>query len=347
MTLKKPQFIDFVEKNRTIEQAEEIFQQRLDDAQDIYSKFSNQFTIRPCPICGHETFKKLEPFHSSYGVVQCSKCMSAYVNPCPSLEALSHYYNFSKCNAQLGEIFRSRVKKGNIIMSSRTSCVLELIENLIAQNDTVRVLEVGCSSGSFLSELNEALEHKDIANQVTLEGIDLDAAAVKRCVDSKITLHAQSAEDFSSQNEKAFDLVLHFELLEHLADPLSFMKAVFTMLNDGGYCHFHTPNANGFDNQALSYNDFRPLAHGIFPPMHLQAFTPQNILHFVLRAGFQLHQLDTPGNFDVDIVKRFHNRKPVSEFSLIEKFSDDQLAIVQLWFQRVYASSHMRCTVRK
>lgn len=117
------------------------------------------------------------------------------------------------------------------------------------------------------------------------------------------------------------------------------------MLNKGGYCHFRTPNANGFDNTALGYNDFRPLAHGVFPPMHLQAFTPQNVLHFILRAGFKLLQLDTPGNFDVDIVKRFIDQNPDSLFSLVEQFSDDQLAVVQSWLKQLMASSHMRCTV--
>jgi SAM-dependent methyltransferase len=222
-----------------------------------------------------------------------------------------------------------------------------LIENLLEKGKPIKVLEVGCSSGAFLSELNDGLKAKGLSDRVDLSGIDIDAAAIKRSVDEEISLYTDSAESFSDKNENTFDLVLHFELLEHLRDPIKFMKAVYAMLNEGGYCHFHTPNANGFDNQALGYNDFRPLAHGIFPPMHLQAFTPHNILHFILRAEFKLHQLDTPGNFDVDIVKRFSDREPKTEFSFINQFSDDQLAIVQLWLKKLFASSHMRCTVYK
>ena len=61
-------------------------------------------------------------------------------------------------------------------------------------------------------------------------------------------------------------------------------------------------NALGLDNQAIGYNEFRPLAHGIFPPMHLQAFTTQNITHFLLRANFEVKDISTPGNFDIDII---------------------------------------------
>lgn len=195
-------------------------------------------------------------------------------------------------------------------------------------------------------ELKDSLKKKGLSGRVRLNGIDIDAEAVKRSVDDELSLHADSAEFFARLNRCTFDIVLHFELLEHLNDPFSFKTSVHSMLSDGGYCHFHTPNANGSDNTALGYNDFRPLAHGIFPPMHLQAFTPQNLLHFILRAGFKLLQMDAPGNFDVDIVKRFNN-KSESEFAFIQNFDKEQLAIIQSWLKRVYASSHMRCTLRK
>jgi len=347
MALLKNGYVDFVKKNRSIEQAERVFQQRIDDAKEIFAEFSGSFEMRPCPVCGHEAYAALDSFHETYGVVQCEQCTSQYVNPCPSLDALAHYYNHSECNAQLGEIFRSRVKAGSIILTERSAYVAGLIEELVARGKPIRVLEVGCSSGAFLSELKDVLSSKGIADRVELSGVDIDAEAVKRSVDPDLSLHTDSAEGFAEKNKSTFDLVMHFELLEHLIDPLSFMKAVQSMLNEGGYCHFHTPNANGFDNTALGYNDFRPLAHGIFPPMHLQAFTPQNILHFILRADFKLLQLDTPGNFDVDIVKRFHDRTEPSEFSFIEEFSEEQLGVVQGWLKRLYGSSHMRCTVTK
>ena len=40
MSQERNSFVDFVAKNRTMEQAEKIFQQRLDDAREIYEEFS-------------------------------------------------------------------------------------------------------------------------------------------------------------------------------------------------------------------------------------------------------------------------------------------------------------------
>ena len=102
-----------------------------------------------------------------------------------------------------------------------------------------------------------------------------------------------------------------------------------------------------FENVAIGYNEFRPLAHGIFPPMHLHSFTTQNIIHFSIRSGFKVAQLDTPGNFDVDIVANAIDGNSSSQFSFISEFTEKQLGIFQHWLKLLSASSHMRCTLLK
>lgn len=177
-------------------------------------------------------------------------------------------------------------------------------------------------------------------------GIDIDANSIAMNVDPEIDLKAASAESLAESVTDKFDLVLHFELIEHLQDPYRFMKSVRKLMADGGLHHFHTPNGNGFDNIAIGYNEFRPLAHAIFPPMHLQAFTPVNILHFAIRSGFKIVQIDTPGSFDVDIVKCFPVQDE-SSFSILGQIPDDYLALFQNWLQKLNASSHMRVTLKK
>ena len=139
----------------------------------------------------------------------------------------------------------------------------------------------------------------------------------------------------------------NFELVEHLRDPFAFMLSVHKLLLDDGLHHFCTPNILGFDNVAIGYNGFRPLAHGIFPPMHLHSFTTQNIIHFSIRSGFKVAQLDTPGNFDVGIVASAIDGNSSNQFSFISEFTEKQLGIFQHWLKLLSASSHMRCTLLK
>ena len=343
---KKPNYISFLEENRTKEQAEEIFIQRIKDSEEVYKKFSNDFIERECPICSETDYIECEKFNGQYGVVSCVKCSSMYVNPTPNLEALDFYYNQCECNKQLGILLKKRVGKKGVILSERTTQVLKFIDEILKNKSHVNILEVGSNSGAFLFELKQALAMKNCADKVSLTGIDIDESAVNNPVDSGISLFHSSAEEFVEKSQQQFDLIMHFELIEHLYNPYDFSCALYRLLNKGGLMYFHTPNALGFDNMALSYNDFRPLAHGIFPPMHLNAFTTQNISHFLIRCGFNIEKIETPGNFDVDIVRQFCGEE--NELSVINKINDEQsLAILQYVLREIGASSHLAVLASK
>ena len=335
-----PKYISFLKENKTKEQATEIYEQRIKDSAEIYEKFAENFIERDCPVCGSNYYKENEKFNKQYGVVTCYKCSSMFVNPTPNLEALDYYYNNCECNRQWSKLLKERAGKKGVILSDKLTSSLNLIDQLLKVKSEIRVLEVGSNSGEFLHELNQALIEKGCSNKVSLIGIDINESVVKKSVYKDISLFHSSAEAFVGKSEQSFDLILHFELIEHLNNPFEFCCALYKLLNDEGLMYFHTPNALGLDNQALSYNEFRPSAHGIFPPMHLNAFTTQNVSHFLIRAGFSVREIKTPGNFDVDIVKEFCGDN--NELSLIKKIEDKQsLAILQVVLRILGASSHM------
>jgi len=340
-----PNYISFLKENRTREQSEEIFHQRIKDSEKVYEKLSDDFIYRECPTCGETKYKKIEKFNGQYGVVSCEKCSTKFVNPSPNLEALDFYYNNCDCNTQLGNLYNSRAGKKGVILSERSSLVLNLVESLLKTKSKVNILEVGCNSGGFLYELKQALKQKNYTNTVTLTGIDIDESAISNPVDNSIKLIHSSAEAFVETSEESYDLVIHFELIEHLTNPYGFCCAINNLLNEGGFMYFHTPNELGLDNIALSYNDFRPLAHGIFPPMHINAFNPQNISHFLLRCGFKVEKIETPGNFDVDIIRQFCSED--NDLSVIRKIDEQGLAILQFVLKKICGSSHLAVLASK
>lgn len=346
MIHKSPNYISFLAENRTKPQAEKIYNQRIKDSEEVFEKFSDEFVERPCPVCGEQEYTTLEKFNQQYGVASCVKCSSIYVNPSPNLDALNYYYNHCECNKQLGNLLKERVGKKGVILSERTQLVLKVIKNLLKTKSEISILEIGCNSGAFLYEIKQALAEDNCASNVSLEGIDIDKSAVENPVDEGITLHHSSAENFIEQSQHKFDLILHFELIEHLHNPYEFCCALHKLLNDNGLMYFHTPNVLGLDNTALSYNDFRPLAHGIFPPMHLNAFTTQNVMHFLIRCGFKVNKIETTGNFDVDIVRQFGSNE--SKFDIINEISDEKsLAILQYVLRELGSSSHLSVLASK
>ena len=349
--MKKIKYINFTSSNRSLDDAKNIYKQRVNDALEVFSKFGSNFDNRDCPVCGSNNNPEIDNFHGTYGIVKCNRCASVFVNPCPNLDALEYYYNNCKCNQMLGEVYRDRSFSNNTIISDRTLDVIEIIKDLYESSEskkTVKVLEVGCSSGVFLAELKLGLAQNGLLENCELQGVDIDKSSVEKSVDADLKLIAMPVEKFSEYNNCEFDLVIHFELIEHLSDPYKFMVAVNDLLKPSGVHYFHTPNLLGFDNTALSWNSTRLLAHGIFPPMHINAFTTQNITYFALRANFNVVSIDTPGKLDVDIVKLVKNElSNDSPFKFINEFTDDQLAIIQSWLQILNASSHMRVTLKK
>ena len=108
-------------ESRTYEQAHAIAERRIADAIEIYDIYKKKeedehrkyFVERPCPFCGEKEYKEEEKFHGRYGVARCKKCHSLYVNPCPTSELLTDYYNNYSCNEMLEEVYQKRAEKEN------------------------------------------------------------------------------------------------------------------------------------------------------------------------------------------------------------------------------------------
>ncbi len=106
-----------------------------------------------------------------------------------------------------------------------------------------QVLDVGCGGGI----LADAMARKGA--EVT--GIDLATKALK--VAQLHALEAQtprvqyreiSAEELAAQSPGQFDVVTCMEMLEHVPDPSSVVRACATLVKPGGWVFFSTINRN-------------------------------------------------------------------------------------------------------
>lgn len=239
-----PEYVSFTSVNRTLDDALKIYEQRIKDALDVFSRYKQDFYERDCPVCGGKENQEIDKFHDSYGIVKCNRCASVFVNPCPTLEALEYYYNSCSCNEMLGSIYRKRVSSQNIIISDRVIYIVNIINNIVnsrPDNKPVKILEVGCSSGVFLAELKQGLMAEGILNDCDLQGVDIDKNAIQQSIDPELNLIAMPVEKFAEKNSDEFDLVVHFELIEHLSDPYKFMVSINNLLKNLVFTIFIPP----------------------------------------------------------------------------------------------------------
>lgn len=334
------------EENRSLETAIAIYEQRIKDAQVIYQKHKENFIERNCPICSSTLKINQEDFHQTYKIVKCRACGSIYVDPAPNSAAIEDYYKNCQCNRMLAELTRSRSKKFNV--DDRVITISKIIENSGKQE--LKILEVGCSSGLFLQGLQDYLSINFPQIKLSLCGIDLDQDAISKSVDNRLNLRCCSAEDLKTTESEVgtYDLVLHYELIEHLLDPFQFMMTVKELLKPGGYSVFTTPNALGAENLASGYNSRRLIAHAIFPPMHLNAFSVQNIPLFSYRLGLEIVEISTPGKLDIDMISKNRSFLTDESFITIADIEDEVVKThLQKYTANCLASSHMQCILRK
>jgi SAM-dependent methyltransferase len=138
-----------------------------------------------------------------------------------------------------------------------------------------RILEIGCGSGFMLYPL-AAEGHECLA--IEPSGIFSEYVASRgiRCF--------RTVDELMDCGTVAdgFDLVLHYYVMEHLADPVAFLKSQLGLLKPGGQIVFEVPNAN--DALTVLY-EIPAYARFIWVVSHRWYFTEKSLAATIAKAG--------------------------------------------------------------
>jgi len=125
------------------------------------------------------------------------------------------------------------------------------------------VLEIGCGNGVFLSLLS--MTHK-----ITGVGIELNSKALAEAKSRGLNVVKCDLSAFVSQHSCVFDVVCHFQVLEHVPNPRQFIGDCCALLRPGGLLILGVPNGDGFlklmDNNLLN-----------MPPHHISVFSRKTL----------------------------------------------------------------------
>lgn len=151
---------------------------------------------------------------------------------------------------------------------------------------SVRVLDVGCSSGYLARKLVE--------QGCSVVGIDVDERAAEAAREVCEDVLVGDVETMALPFERAsFDVVLCGDTIEHLRDPRGFLERVQPLLRRDGRLVLTTPNvANWAVRLGLLVGRWRYTDRGILDRTHVQLFTRATLVDTLEGAGFRIAQLD-------------------------------------------------------
>jgi SAM-dependent methyltransferase/ribosomal protein S27E len=296
----------------------------------------NSFIEINCPACDSNDFLfEFEKLGFKY--VSCKTCSSLFVNPRPPFEVLNELYSKSPSTSfWVNEFFKpvAEVRREKIFRPRA-----EYISKLYDGNARWVIGDIGAGFGLFLEELRKILpENIYIAIEPSVEMAGI-------CSSKKLDMKCMCLEDIKGL-EESFNLLTAFELLEHLYEPLNFLKKTYSLLKTGGYLFLTTLNGKGFDILLLWEK-----SKSIAPPHHLNFFNTESLKFIMEKIGFEVIEVSTPGKLDWDIVEGMIKNEGINLGRfwnlLVEGGSEKCKDELQNWISENKLSSHMRILVRK
>jgi 2-polyprenyl-3-methyl-5-hydroxy-6-metoxy-1,4-benzoquinol methylase len=194
----------------------------------------------PCDLCGAANPTAIYCRPDQLLVVRCINCGLLYVNPRPADSTLSSLYtgdyfvnDRGNAPSDYRDYFAEEQVAGRSFAARRD---LEVVRRH-AVIDGARVLEIGCATGEVAQTASQ------MGARVVGYDLSSDALAQAKMRYPNLALTSGSAHNLPFRSG-SFDIVLAFELIEHLASPAQGIREISRVLRGDGIAVLTTPNAN-------------------------------------------------------------------------------------------------------
>lgn len=150
-----------------------------------------------------------------------------------------------------------------------------------------KVLDVGCSSGSFGAYLIDKRECKVDGIELFEEDFKLSSKKLKKVWN--LNVESDSLEGVDSD----YDVIYMGDVIEHLVDPANALSKLKKLLNKNGFLVFSVPNmANIMVRLHLLNGDFDYTETGILDKTHLHFYTLKELERVINEGGMEIKKID-------------------------------------------------------
>lgn len=177
----------------------------------------------------------------------------------------------------LGSIFSGMMEEAGLGRSYADDFLQFVVTSIPGERlAAASVLEIGCGTGYLLSRLK--------ARCASVLGVEPGGHSLSGAEEHGVPI----VHDFfpSTQVTGQFDIVLSYAVLEHIQEPVSFLKSIATAMHCGAFLVLAVPDCEPY----IQAGDISMFWHE-----HWNYFTTESLRRTLLAAGFELKVLRPAG----------------------------------------------------
>lgn len=250
----------------------------------------DEFVEVACPACGSQAARfKFEK--NGFRYLDCQDCATFYMSPRPSPAVLDAFYRQSENYSYWAQHIypASAAARQAAVIVPRVERVLELCRTHGVGGGAL--LEIGAGYGSFCEEMST----RGLWQRVV--GIEPTPQLAAHCRAQGLAIEERTVEAFAADTSQRFEVIVAFEVIEHLFEPAAVIASLERLLKPGGLLILTCPNGLGFDVQQLgSYSS-------CVDHEHLNYFNTRSLPALLARFGLQPLDSFTPGKLDAELVR--------------------------------------------
>lgn len=263
-----------------------------------------QYTVSvPCPFC--KSKKSHSPFIiNGFNHASCCDCGVVYVSPRLKDECLEKLYN----NKYYSEMFAKSMipvfdVRKQMIGTKKTDQTLKHLDR--TPSSPLDVLDVGCGIGEVIDVFKDRGHH--------CSAIEVNPIAIDWLRKKGISVFSDAFDRFPE--EKKFDVIMAWGVIEHVVNPHEFVKKVHRQLKPGGVFASEVPSG-----QCLTVDYARATGQDpvriIMGEQHIILYSLEAYEALHRQAGLEKIHVQTNG-LDVETVLKINDQR-VSDSVIFE-----------------------------
>jgi 2-polyprenyl-3-methyl-5-hydroxy-6-metoxy-1,4-benzoquinol methylase len=261
--------------------------------------------VTRCPVCA-STERRPELVKHGIELVACQSCGTRYGAQMADLDAIYKDPNYVSFSAD------DTVEHFNYRRERFGRERVGILEKYCGNLEDKRILDVGCGNGYFLSVAAE--KSKRCYGAEFSEKLRRFTEEKTGCKVYDKTLDQLPAE--------GFDIITLFDLIEHIPEPVRFMKDVDRILAPGGYILIFTPVFDSFGIRVMG-----PYSSIVDPTEHVLLFTMSSLAYLGRQFGYEIVYAETQG-LDVANILAMRQYKGEAADRILVEYGNELQAII-------------------